>query len=164
MNILESIKTAGNLFFGNKQYVEACRKYKKSVRYFNYLKDKLEKTLLTNDLNIVQVREILKPLFQFNATVCLNMSASELKIRNYMNAKNACDEVLLCDPNNAKAFYRRGQAQIGLKNYDDALVDLELANRLLPNDKNIQQEHQRAKEIWRNYENQQKLVYKNLFK
>lgn len=93
----------------------------------------------------------------------MNIAAVELKLKNAENAKNACDEVLVSDPNNAKALYRRGQAHIDLKNYDDALVDLELAYRSLPNDKNIQNEYQRAKEIWRNYQNQQKNVYKNLF-
>ncbi|XP_055307468.1 peptidyl-prolyl cis-trans isomerase D [Sitodiplosis mosellana] len=160
--ILESIKTAGNLFFGNKEYVDANRKYKKTLRYFNYLKDKLE-AIHRKGLTVQQLREKLQALHQINSVVCLNIAAVELKLNNAENAKNSCDEVLLNDPNNAKALYRRGQAHVVLKNYDDALVDLEQAYRSLPLDKNIQNEYQRAKEIWRNYQNQQKNVYKNLF-
>lgn len=116
-----------------------------------------------NELKLMELREKLQAIYQINTVVSLNIAAVELKLSNAENARNACDEVLLNDPNNAKALYRRGQAHIGLKNYDDALVDLELAYRSMPNDKNIQNELQKAKEVWRNYQNQQMDVYKNLF-
>lgn len=162
MQILESMKTAGNVFYKRAEFVEACRKYKKTVRYFNFLKDKLEKTN-RNGLNILQLRESLQPIYQINTTASLNIAACELKLSKFVNTRNACDEVLLSEPKNAKALYRRGQAQIELKNYDDAIKDLELANRLLPNDKNVQKEFERAKAVWRNYNNEQKIVYKDLF-
>ncbi|XP_031626573.1 peptidyl-prolyl cis-trans isomerase D isoform X2 [Contarinia nasturtii] len=162
VRVLESIKAAGNMFFKEKNYVESCRKYKKTVRYFNYFKDKLE-TKYRKGLTVQKLREKLQCVYQINSVVCLNLAAVELKLNNVENAKNACDEVLSLDPCNAKALYRRGQAHIGLKNYDDALIDLEQAYRSLPKDKNIQNEYQRAKEIWRNYQNQQRNVYKNLF-
>lgn len=162
MQVLETIKSAGNLFFGNKEYVEANRKYKKTVRYFNFFKDKLE-AIHRNGLKVQQLREKLLAIHQIHSVACLNIAAVELKLNNAENAKNSCDEVLLNDPSNAKALYRRGQAHVVLKNYDDALVDLEQAHRSLPLDKNIQNEYQKAKEIWRNYQNQQKNVYKNLF-
>lgn len=155
------MKNAGNLFFGNKEYVEANRKYKKTVRYFNFLKDKLE-AIHRKGLTVQELREKLQAIYHINSIVCLNIAAVELKLNNAENAKNSCDEVLLSDPSNAKALYRRGQAHVVLKNYDDALVDLEQAHRALPLDRNIQNEYQRAKEIWRNYQNQQKNVYKNL--
>lgn len=162
MDVLNSIKNAGNIFFKAGAYVEACRKYKKAVRYYIHLKYKLEITL-RNEHGNEKTSEILAPLTAFNITVNLNIAASELELKNYANAKNACDEVLLNDKLNAKAFYRRGQAHVGLKNYDEALVDLEQASRLLPNDKNIESKLQEAKVIWRNYENVQRCVYKHLF-
>lgn len=162
MQVLETIKSAGNVFFADKEYVEACRKYKKTIRYLQFLRNKLEATLRI-DLTAQEIQEILQPINQINVTVCLNLAAVELKLRNAANAKNACDEVILNDPTNAKALYRRGQANIELKNYDEALIDLDQAYRTLPNDKNVQNEYQRAKEVWRNYQNQQKDVYKSLF-
>lgn len=126
------------------------------------MKDKLEATF-QNGAAVPELREKLQPILQINVAVCLNLAAGELKLRNATNAKNACDEVLLNEPNNAKALYRRGQAHIELKNYDDALVDLEQAYRSSPSDKNVQNEYQRAKEVWRNYQNQQMDAYKNLF-
>lgn len=160
--MLESIKNAGNWFFNCKDYVEARRKYKKTVRYFNHLKDKLDGKF-RSELKMEELREKLQAIYQINTIACLNIAAVELKLNNADCAKKACDEVLLNDPNNAKALYRRGQAHISLKNYDDALVDLESAYRSMPNDKNIQNELQKAKEVWRNYQNQLRNVYKNLF-
>lgn len=147
------------MYFVEKNYVDACRKYKKAIRYLNYLTDKLEQIY-----GRAQVKEELQKLSATSTSIYLNIAATELKLNAFANARNACNEVLLKDPNNTKALYRRGQAQIGLKNYDDAIVDFELAYRLLPNDKNVCQEYQKAKEIWRNYQNEQKIVYKNLFK
>lgn len=126
------------------------------------MKDKFE-AKNRYEIKGAELKEIMQPIYRINAIACLNIAAVELKLSNADSAKNACDEVLLNDPNNAKALYRRGQAHIQLKNYDDALVDLEQAYRTLPQDKNIQNELHKAKEIWRNYQNQQMDVYKNLF-
>lgn len=160
--MLEPIKEAGNLFFKNREYVEANRKYKKGLRYFNHLKDKFEESH-RKELKPYELRKKLDPIYEVNYNVYLNIGAVELKLNNPETAREACDEVLLNDPQNAKALYRRGQAHIALKNYDDGLVDLEQAHRYMPSDKLIQNGYQRAKEIWRNYQNQQKSVYKNLF-
>lgn len=161
IDILESIKIAGNLYFTKKCFVEACRKYKKSVRYLNFFTDKLEQSY---QLNKMQEKEDLQKLLPIKTSIYLNIAATELKLHSFADARNACNEVLLKEPNNPKALYRRGQAEIALKNYDDAVLDFELANRLLPNDKYVCQEYQKAKEIWRNYQNEQKIVFQNLFK
>lgn len=157
IDTLESIKNAGNFYFTIHKYVEACRKYKKAVRYLNVFTDKFNQILRNSSEN---AKEEWRKIY---ISIHLNIAATELKLNGFLNAKNACNDVLSKDPNNTKALYRRGQAQIGLKNYDDAIVDFELVNRLMPNDKNVCQEYQKAKEIWRNYQNEQKIVYKNLF-
>lgn len=159
---MESIKNAGNSFFTAGEYVQACRKYKKAVRYFNYLKDKLE-IIHRCGLSPTQLREKLQTLFHINSVVYLNIAACELKMNNAANAKDACDAVLLYDATNAKALYRRGQAHVQLKNYDDALVDLQQAHRSMPNNENIQKEYKRAKEAWSVYQSEQKNKFKNLF-
>lgn len=159
IDILESIKNAGNFYFTIHKYVEACRKYKKAVRYFNLFTDNFNQILRKSSDDIHAKEEWRKICISIH----LNIAATELKLNGFLNAQNACNDVLSKDPNNTKALYRRGQAQIGLKNYDDAIVDFELVNRLMPNDKNVCQEYQKAKEIWRNYQNEQKIVYKNLF-
>lgn len=93
----------------------------------------------------------------------MNIAAAEIKNENYTNAKHSCDLVLKAEPRNAKALYRRGQAEIGLKNYDEAIKDLKTAHTMMPKNKNILEEIHRAQEIWKNYHDMQKDAYKNLF-
>lgn len=46
-------------------------------------------------------------------------------------------QILDIKPNNAKAYFRRGQANFGLHNYDAALKDLKKAQTMEPRDKKI---------------------------
>lgn len=73
-------------------------------------------------------------------------------------------QVLKGDPNNAKALFRRGQAEMEFRNYDEALQDLGAALRLIPNNKNIKHELHRAKKHWKAYHKLQQVAYKDLFK
>lgn len=49
-------------------------------------------------------------------------------------------QALSIDAKSSKAFYRRGQAQMGLNEYTKALKDLKTALKLCPNDKRIVEE------------------------
>lgn len=159
--ILNRIRAAGNYFYDRNMNVESCRKYKKTIRYYNYFADKLGGCLTNGSAN--ELKKILQPLHRCYLLTCLNVAAVELKLMNFKNAKYSCNEVLRCEPRNAKALYRRGQAEMGLKNYDEAVRDLKTAHQLMPTNKKILDEFQRAKEHWRNYHKLQKIVYKNLF-
>lgn len=159
--ILNRIREAGNYFFDRHLNVESCRKYKKAIRYYNFFVDKLS-VCITNG-SAIELKTKLQPLHRCYMITCLNIAAVELKLANFSNAKYSCNEVLRGEPRNAKALYRRGQAEIGLKNYDEAVRDLKTAHQLLPNNKNVLSEFQRAKEHWKDYHKLQKRVYKNLF-
>lgn len=159
--ILNRIREAGNYFFERDMYVESCRKYKKTIRYYNFFKDKIA-GCITNG-NAADVKVALQPLTHCYMITCLNVAAVELKLANFSNAKQSCNEVLKVESRNAKALYRRGQAEIGLKNYDEALRDLKMAHQMLPNNKNVLDEFHRAKEHWKDYHKFQKTVYKDLF-
>lgn len=122
--------------------------------------DKLTKGVNPND---TESRATLNPLQQFHLVTCLNSAAVELKLQNFANAKYACNEVLKFDSQNAKALYRRGQAELELKNYDEALQDLKIAHSLLPKNEAILREYDRVKKIWSDYQQVQKDAYKDLF-
>lgn len=63
----------------------------------------------------------------------------------------------------AKALFRRGQAEVEMKNYDEALQNLGAALRLIPNNQNIIEELERAKKEWKIYHKLQRIAYKDLF-
>lgn len=83
IQILNSIKEAGNLFYSKGYYIAAVRKYKKADRYFMFFK-----TMLNTEVKLHK-----RELNAFHLVNCLNMSAVELKLGNFADAKNACIEV-----------------------------------------------------------------------
>lgn len=82
---------------------------------------------------------------------------------NFKNVSSIHLQVLKVDPNCVKALFRRGKAEIGLKNYDEALKDLTIAQRLIPNNKNIIEALNCAKKYWKDYNKLQQIAYKDLF-
>lgn len=68
------------------------------------------------------------------------------------------------EPKNGKAFYRRAQAKLALKDYDKAIKDLNVAINLHPNDNNIQAVLNQAKKKKLSYLKRERKFYGNLFK
>lgn len=68
------------------------------------------------------------------------------------------------DPDNGKAYYRRAQARLCIKDYDKALNDINTAIMLHPNDKKIQDFLDLTKKTKLNYLKQEKKVFSKLFK
>eukprot|EP00445_Apocalathium_hangoei_P043758 CAMPEP_0203971600 /NCGR_PEP_ID=MMETSP0359-20131031/98559_1 /ASSEMBLY_ACC=CAM_ASM_000338 /TAXON_ID=268821 /ORGANISM="Scrippsiella Hangoei, Strain SHTV-5" /LENGTH=586 /DNA_ID=CAMNT_0050909583 /DNA_START=62 /DNA_END=1822 /DNA_ORIENTATION=+ len=53
----------------------------------------------------------------------LNKSAVYLKLQDWTEAKNTCNSILKDDKENIKAIFRRAQAQLHLKNFQDCMND-----------------------------------------
>lgn len=106
----------------------------------------------------------LKKLDQFSVINNVNMAAVELKLKKYANAKYYCSEALRLDENYSKAYFRRGQAHIALKNYEDAIDDLKKAHELIPDNKHILNELKRGKQLLAEYNRNQMKKFKTLFK
>lgn len=151
IDILISIRNAGNHFFNNQNFVEASRKYKKVTRYYNFFEDK---TKNWDDKD---------KLRQYHLLNLLNFAASELKMRNFEEVCMACNEVLQYDSNNSKAYYRRGQALTELKNYELAIDDFKRAHQLVPESKSILVEFERAKKLLMDYRKIEKQHYVKMF-
>lgn len=141
---LSAIKEAGNHFFKHKQWVGACRRYKKAERYFNFFNNKIR-----------QIEDRTR-LEQFQLANSLNLAAALLKEADFENVVFACNTALTIDPTNAKALYRRGQAHNALKNYELAIADLRQALEQIPNDKLVMGELARARASLGDYRAQQR--------
>ncbi|KAF5280939.1 hypothetical protein FQR65_LT14926 [Abscondita terminalis] len=113
--------------------IKTFGKYRKSLRYIDYF-------LSTGKGFQFQIST------KHEVSSLLNLAAVRLKKCKYQDANLYCDQALTIDTENGKAFYRRAQARIGLKDYDKALVDLKTALKLCPNDKLIQNEQKMSKE------------------
>eukprot|EP00002_Diphylleia_rotans_P035289 TRINITY_DN7687_c0_g1_i3.p1 TRINITY_DN7687_c0_g1~~TRINITY_DN7687_c0_g1_i3.p1 ORF type:complete len:158 (-),score=50.30 TRINITY_DN7687_c0_g1_i3:16-489(-) len=156
MTVDERIETAtqlreeGNQLFKAAEYAKADERYKKVLEILAKLEDAtLEQETVANDL-------------KFNAG--LNLSATHLKLENYVEAAKFCDAILKEDPDNVKALFRRGQACVGKCEFDAAKKDYLAAQKLSPSDKAIAQALKQLPVQIQEYERAQKEVYKNIFK
>lgn len=151
INILNRIKEAGNYFFKNEDYTQSARKYKKLTRYYNHFKDTAD-----ND----EDKEVLDKFQLVNLT---NLAATELKLQDFDDVRFSCNAAIQIDPKNIKAHYRRGIANLELKNYEMALSDLKFALKKLPKNKAVQREFERARKHLISYREIEKIKYKKLF-
>lgn len=70
--------------------------------------------------------------------VCFNnLAACQLVAHNYTATQDLATRVLHHDPDNPKALFRRGSALLHLQDFDQAKVDLERADHLCSNNKEI---------------------------
>lgn len=87
-----------------------------------------------------------------------------MKLKNYDKAIEVLDEALELAPENAKAWYRRGQAYHGKREYQKSVADLKKALQYAPNDKSILSEMVAVKGEIQAYHNKEKLMFSKIFK
>lgn len=126
--VVENIKLCGNQYFENKKFDKALRKYTKAVRYLSWIKGRRQDVFNSSKFTDLMV-------------YCLsNMAITNINCQNFRPAHQLCSQVLELKPKNAKAYFRRGQANFGLHNYSAALKDLKEAQSIQPRDKKIYNE------------------------
>ncbi len=67
----------------------------------------------------------------------LNIALGNLKLKNWERAATQCDAVLLHDPRNVKALYRRARASFERRLFQTAISDLRKAHKLAPTDRAV---------------------------
>ncbi|XP_059617984.1 peptidyl-prolyl cis-trans isomerase D [Phlebotomus argentipes] len=151
VEILTTIRNAGNYHFRNGDNVKAIRRYNKAIRYYQFFSNA---PLCAADRCRLE---------KANAMSCVNIAAVHLKSHNFHDAIQICNEALKLHPSNSKALFRRGQAEIELKNYENAIKDLKRAYNLVPDCKKILDEFNRAKHFLLEYRDKEKKNFQNMF-
>lgn len=132
LSSIREVKYSGNWLYGEGRFLGAIRKYLKCLRYIEYTKERIKKideADSQNNFDGVAATYIIQ--------CSLNLAACYSKLGDYGSCVKCCSEVLEIEPRNQKALYRRGQAHFVLKNYDAALEDLKMADKVFPNNKAI---------------------------
>ncbi|XP_043253431.1 peptidyl-prolyl cis-trans isomerase D [Colletes gigas] len=153
MEVIRKIKVSGNNYFSQKNYVDAGKKYKKAIRYYNWM----TKTVDIPDSSNESVGNTRMALL-------LNLAAVKLKTKKHREALRLCAEVLQFDKNNNKALFRRSQAYMGLNEYDLGLRDLKQALLVSPNNKDILMEIEKVKKVMNSYLAIEKASCQRMFK
>lgn len=101
----ETLKSQGNMMFKQGNFVEATAKYLEAIQAVPNG---------TNDHTVLK-------------SCHLNLSSCSLQMEKFDTCIKHCNHVLEIDSVNMKAYYRRGQAFMGLKKGSSAVKDLEKA-------------------------------------
>ena len=131
-------------------------KYQKGIRYLN------EDPSLDNE-----PPETKKELDALRFTLNSNSALLANKLKAWDDALRyasaALDVANITDAEKAKALFRRGQAEVGLKDEDAALKDLEEANKLAPGDAAVMKELATLKKSAAERAKKEKAAYSKFF-
>jgi peptidyl-prolyl isomerase D len=124
-----AIKEIGTKQFKAGNNLKALEKYRKGC---NYLED-----YFPDDLD----DDELKTLVDLKVSLYLNVALTSIKLGVGDTAIKAASEALemegLGPREKAKAYYRRGNGYLLVKNEEDAIADLEMAKSFAPSDSAI---------------------------
>lgn len=148
--VVTDIKNSGNLYYKKSNYVDSDRKYKKVLRYIEWT----NKKKLKHDTK-VQTKLKSQTLF--------NLASVRLKKMKYKDAFDLCSQVIEIDPDYGKAYYRRGQAALKLRDYDKSIEDFEKAKQYHPDDPLIQKDMLLAKKLKQCYLETEKALCSRMF-
>merc|ERR1711974_566077 len=156
MGIVTDIKESGNVYYKQGDHVTATRKYRKCCKYIKLLRDTVGST---DDDEEKLVRAVEVPCV-------LNIAAVKLRCKDYDQAIYECNKVLDIEAELdyapewvTKARYRRGQAQNGKQNFELALKDLLVVQRLQPADNGVKKEIAILKKSVQDYKDKEKRMY-----
>ena len=93
----------------------------------------------------------------------LNLAMAYLKVDNFAEAVKNCDKALAIDANNEKGLFRRGQAYLGLKEYDLAKNDFQAVLKLDPNNKAAKNQLLQCVQAIKAQLEKEKTTYRNMF-
>lgn len=105
-----SRKEVGSTLFKQGRTELALERYKKVVELFSYTTNFAEDTK--------EKANALKRVCELNKAAC------HLKLKQFQDAKKACDSVLTDETDNVKALFRRAQADFGLNEFGTCMKDL----------------------------------------
>lgn len=127
----------GNNFYDEGQYARATLKYKRALVFFEYC-------FPETDAEEEQCSRI--------RLVCLmNSAACFLKLKNYDDGIENCNQALQIDPENVKCLYRRAVMHRHRDNFDEAKIDILAAIELQPTNSTLRQEREKLRSKTKSY-------------
>ncbi|KAH7130328.1 peptidyl-prolyl cis-trans isomerase D [Dendryphion nanum] len=157
LKIATDLKDLGNTSFKKGDLTLGIQKYQKALRYLHEYPTPLD----TDPADLGDRLNALKIILYSNSALLQN------KTNQFADAAESAGKALdipgIKDQDRAKALFRRGQAQVGKRNDEGAVRDLEEAQKLAPGDAAIVRELEGAKRRVKERKEKEKKAYKNAF-
>ncbi|KAL1984678.1 hypothetical protein VTN96DRAFT_8804 [Rasamsonia emersonii] len=158
--IASELKDLGNKAFKNGDTQLGLEKYQKGLRYLNEYPEPEEE----------DDKELEAQMKALRFTLHSNSALLASKVGQYKDGKTWATYALdtaaaanASDADKAKVYYRRAVNQVGLKEEDEALKDLEEARKLAPGDAAIINEIAKVKRIIQEAERKERETIKKWF-
>ncbi|CAF0887919.1 unnamed protein product [Rotaria sordida] len=145
----EKLKKRAAELIKDGHYRVACKKYKTIVEYLKSPNYETE--------NDKKKAHVLKLTTQTNMALC------HLKLNEYAECIRACDAALELDPKNEKSFFRRGQSQMSMSSFEEAIKDFQEVLKLNSSNDAAKQHIQTCQEKLKAYQQQEKQLYATIF-
>ena len=147
----------GNAAFKKGDLELGLKKYQKALRYLHEYPAPLD-----ND-----PKDLWLQLNALKISLYSNSALLQNKTDQFASATESATKALeiegIGEKDKAKAYFRRGQANIGKKNEEDALSDLNQAAKFAPGDAAITRELEGVKKRVAARKEKEKKAYKNAF-
>merc|ERR1712063_143797 len=144
-------KEVGSTLFKHGRIALALERYKKVAEMFSYVDSMKDETMKTKAKD-------LKRLCELNKAACF------LKVKEYAEAKKACDLVLKDEPNNVKAMFRKAQAHYEMKDIQDCIRDLKRLIEIDPQNKDARTLMKKAQVAQKEDDKKSKGLFTNMCK
>ncbi|OLP95667.1 Peptidyl-prolyl cis-trans isomerase FKBP4 [Symbiodinium microadriaticum] len=166
----EAYKQEGNTRFKEQNFRGALGSYHKVFCYINGLQLPGERSQASQYAEMMgrsatafnvpdeKVEEVKK----LKQSTNLNMAACYLKLGEHRKCIESCTKALSTCPL-SKAYFRRGQAHLELRNLDEAKEDFEQARALEPQDPAVEKELKRLKQAFSQHDAKEKKRFAKLF-
>ncbi|XP_028409630.1 tetratricopeptide repeat protein 9C-like [Dendronephthya gigantea] len=155
----EIYKAEGNEFFKMGEYKKAIKKYHFALMY---LKGIGEKHPITQEQKVLT--EDWKKRFDEMKFSCYNnLAACLVKDNRWEKVIEYSNKALEVHPENAKAWFRKGQGYYHTRNWDKAFEALNQARKLEPDDANIKKYEIKVEQELKKYREKEKIMYAGMF-
>jgi len=136
LKFAERRKAIANALFKKGRHRLAHERYRRIEELFHHLDRPKGSTVSPVRDRFLGKPELAQSCKEIRSACRLNMAACCLRFGDPAGAKRACDAVLLAEPENIKALYRRAQAFVRQRDFVQACRDLE---RLLDIDGSLEE-------------------------
>eukprot|EP01127_Copromyxa_protea_P007288 TRINITY_DN171_c5_g1_i1.p1 TRINITY_DN171_c5_g1~~TRINITY_DN171_c5_g1_i1.p1 ORF type:complete len:733 (-),score=236.06 TRINITY_DN171_c5_g1_i1:23-2221(-) len=149
LEVSKARKEEGNKHFVNNDYPAAVTRYTQSLELARSLYDETPEQL--------EEAKAIKLACYLNLAQCL------IKVGAYTKAIDNCKAALSIDPKNAKGFFRRGNAYFANREFEEAQKDFLEASKLLPNDRSVKVQLDKANKMVALLKEKEKQMYAKMF-
>lgn len=158
-------KEIGNAAFAKQDWATAIEAYSEGAKYITYKEDDFGSGGQgdDDDMGVGEAKALSEDDKKLAIALLSNCAAAQLKINDAGAAAESCTKALELDASNVKAMFRRAQAHLAEKKFDDAVEDAKKVLELDKDNKPAEQLIKQAEATRKAEKKKEKAMYSKMF-